>query len=759
MKKIVLLSLAATAAFGATAQSKLDLSASMLVNRAMQAETLSRSGEHHVSLPSPVSADDKVAVVVTFAPGEDAAVLEERGYEVLTTRDDMAIVRMSVAEMQAAAALSQIKNITLGTEARKLLYQAKTYTGVTTIHEGGAEVGGKAYDGTGVIVGLMDGGLDINHPNFLNADGTPRASRLFVITGNTGTVSTYDTPSRIAGYTTDDSNDTHGTHVLGCMAGSFSEPFTQVAFLNRLGRNQIKTNFYDASTDYRGAATGADIAACCGTTEGTNILLAAEKIYSYAKSQGKPAVMNISLGHNYGPHDGTDANSRYLESIGKDMIICVSAGNEGSDPISIHKDFTASDNQVKTFPSAVATANGIVDIWGADNSIYKVTFQIINKNTGDVAWSYTVDKNLNSTNDQSTMAIITSSTYTVPYYIHSEAFDKAFGTQAAAFISSNVDANNNRYNVQMQFQTQGGNNGFLPAIVVEGAAGKSVDLFCAGNLAFYNNSIPGFTAGNATNSINGIATAKNIIAVGAYVNAVKIPTLSGLGSYRGIEVGEIAPFSSYGTSFDGRVLPHVAGPGQAMLSSLSSYYTSKLSANDETITQATGRVEKSVNRQTRNYYWGEMSGTSMSSPFVAGVIALWLQADPSLTYDDVLNTIKYTSTTDAFTQAAPHRFGAGRINALAGLKHVLNPAGVADIAIEASDFVVTPTFGRGFEIFAAGASGVRSELYSMNGMLVASASASGDTAVLDAETATPGIYILRSTTESGRTDSRKVVLK
>ena len=113
MKKIVLLSLAATAAFGATAQSKLDLSASMLVNRAMQAETLSRSGEHHVSLPSPVSADDKVAVVVTFAPGEDAAVLEERGYEVLTTRDDMAIVRMSVAEMQAAAALSQIKNITL----------------------------------------------------------------------------------------------------------------------------------------------------------------------------------------------------------------------------------------------------------------------------------------------------------------------------------------------------------------------------------------------------------------------------------------------------------------------------------------------------------------------------------------------------------------------------------------------------------------------------------------------------------------------
>lgn len=759
MKKIVLLSLAATAAFGATAQSKLDLSALMLVNRAMQAETISRSGENLVSLPAPISADDKVAVVVTFADGEDASVLEERGYEVLTTRENMAIVRMSAPEMQAAGALSQIKSIALGSEAHPLLYQAKNYTGVKTIHEGGAEVGGKSYDGTGVIVGLMDKGLDINHPNFLNADGSPRASRLFVITGNTGSVSTYETPAKISGYTTDDSDGSHATHVLGCMAGSYSDPYTEVAFINRQGRNQKKTNFYDALTDYRGAATGADIAACCGTTEGTNILLAAEKIYSYAKSQGKPAVMNISLGHNYGPHDGTDANSKYLESIGKDMIICVSAGNEGSDPISIHKNFTASDNQVKTFPAATATANGIVDIWGADNSVYKVTFQIINKSTGAVEWSYTVDKNMNSTSDQSSMAVITSSTYTVPYYIHSAAFDKAFGTQSAVFISSKIDSGNNRYNVQLQFQTQGGNNGYLPAVVVEGAAGKSVDLFCAGSLAFYNNNMNGFTAGDATNSINGIATAKNIIAVGAYVNAIKVPTFAGLGSYRGVEVGEIASFSSYGTTFDGRVLPHVAGPGQAMLSSLSSYYTSKLSATDETLTTAVGRVEKNVNRQLRNYYWGEMSGTSMSSPFVAGIIALWLQADPTLTYDDVMNTIKYTSTTDAFTQAAPHRFGAGRINALAGLKHVLNPAGIADIAIDASDFVVTPTFGRGFEIFAAGANGIRGELYSMSGTLVATASSNGDTAVLDAAGATPGVYILRSTTESGRTDSRKVVLK
>lgn len=769
MKKLILLTITATAAMSAMAQGKLDLSASMLAGRALQSEVLSRSGESYNALPSPLAPGEKVAVVVMFADDEDASVLESRGYEVLSSRDNLAIVRMSANEMVQAAGLSAVKSIAIGAETRKLLYQAKQTTGVSTIHEGGSEVGGQSYDGTGVVVGLMDQGLDINHPNFLKADGTPRASRLYVITGTTGDINPYVTPSDIAAYTTDDSGETHATHVLGCMAGSFGgngEKYSKVSFINARGINQVGSNRWTSLTDYRGSATGSDIVACCGTTGGTNILLAAEKIYQYAQSQNKPAVMNISLGHNYGPHDGTDVNSKYLESIGKDMIICVSAGNEGTDPISIHKDFTASSTQVKTSPAATCSVNGIVDIWGKDNSIYNVTFQLINKSTGAVVFTYTLDKNLNSIdNEQETSVIIAGNAYNAPSYIYNSAFNSAFGERGAVMISSNIDPNNNRYNVQMTLQGSGGNNGIVPAIIVEGKSGQSVDMFCAGNAAFYSNNLAGFTAGSPDNSINGIATAKNVIAVGAYVNANKIPTLAGLGSYKGVEPGQIADFSSYGTTFDGRVLPHVAGPGQAMLSSYSYHYTSKLSATDQTLTQATGYVTKAVKNPTtgktenRDYYWAEMSGTSMSSPFVAGVIALWLQADPTLKYDDVMNVINETSIKDAFTAAAPTRFGAGRINALAGIKKVLNLTGIADVAVDASDFVVTPTFGRGFEIFAAGAQGIRGELYSMNGSLAASVSASGDTAVLDASAATPGIYILRSTTASGRTDSRKVVLK
>lgn len=765
MKKILLLSLAAAAALSAGAQSKLDASAALLASQVRTASKhLSRGVVPYTVLEAPISAQDKVAVIVTLQPGEDISVLEERGYEVLSSREDMAIVRMTADEMYSASDLEQVKSISLGAETRKLLYKSKIGTGVTTIQAGGDEVGGKAYDGTGVIVGLMDGGLDINHPNFLKADGTPRASRLFVITGNTGAITTYDTPSKIAGFTTDDSSDDHGTHVLGCMAGSFGtngEKFSKVAFYNdRTGAIQTGSNRWTASTDFRGSAIASDIAAACGTTEGTNILLAAEKIYSYAQSQGKPAVMNISLGHNYGPHDGTDANSRYLSSIGNDMIICVSAGNEGEDKIYLHKDFTAGNTSIKTCPSTMSAANGLVDIWGVDNTLFKVTFQILEKATGNVVWSQTLDKNLNSdSDDQETQMIITNSRYNMPTYIHNEYFDKAFGSSSAVFMLSKIDPNNNRYNVFLQFQLGAGDNKYVPGIVVEGTSGKSVDIY-GQKLSFYSNNISGYSNGTSDCTINGIATAKNVVSVGAYITQLSWPSLSGEVGYRGLkaEINDIASFSSYGKTFDGRQLPHVAGPGMAILSSISSYYTEKAS-NSYNPDMAIAYVDKTIGKTTRRYYWDEMQGTSMSSPFVAGVIALWLQADPTLTYSDVIDVINKTSNKDAYTSKAPERFGAGRINALEGIRYILGLSGIADITVDTSDFVVTPTYDHSFEIFAAGASSIRAELYSMSGALVASTSANGDTVTISASGATPGVYILRSTTPSGRTDSRKVVLK
>jgi hypothetical protein len=70
-----------------------------------------------------------------------------------------------------------------------------------------------------------------------------------------------------------------------------------------------------------------------------------------------------------------------------------------------------------------------------------------------------------------------------------------------------------------------------------------------------------------------------------------------------------------------------------------------------------------------------MSGTSMSTPAAAGIIALWMQAaqdkGKTLTNQDIKDIIRHSSMTDEFTKANPLRYGAGKINAYKGLLYVL----------------------------------------------------------------------------------------
>lgn len=90
--------------------------------------------------------------------------------------------------------------------------------------------------------------------------------------------------------------------------------------------------------------------------------------------------------------------------------------------------------------------------------------------------------------------------------------------------------------------------------------------------------------------------------------------------------------SSRGPASDGRVKPDVTAPGGMIFSSVSSYsdYYKESSAN--TVARAT------ING--KSYYWGQMTGTSQASPFVAGVIATWLEANPELSPEDIQLILK-----------------------------------------------------------------------------------------------------------------------
>lgn len=776
MKRLNLVVLAAIGAMLTSyGQCKLDPAASVFVQHAETNEAAlhSRSGERLKTLAPEITSETKALVGVMITDSSAVDFMLEKGYDLVNTTGSVIMCYLTPGQIKEVAALDAVKALSMGEKEYLHMSVARVATGVDDIHKGVAETANHSYTGKGVVAGIMDTGLQPNHVNFLDADGEPRIKRLFVITGSSSTQD-YDTPTKIKNYRTDDSEATHATHVLGILAGSYNgtarngattsqAPNAQMAIVNASGSAQ---NSSIRPVPYYGVAKEAELAVCIGTLETNNVITAAEKLSAYAQSQNKPVVMNLSLGHNYGPHDGTGVQNVRLGELGRDMLICVSAGNEGEYNMSLKKQFTASDKQLKTFISTNPYCEGYVDLWGDNDTPFSVTFLAVDKTTGEEKYSYKLD-----TNTAGDTRFIGGDSYRGYSNVTvSNVLTSLFGADALIDLASNVSTTNNRYTVRINMKLFGSTrDNVLPAIIVEGAAGVGLNAFAGqdGYLSFSSNGLPGYVDGDPSNSINDIACGDNILAVGAYVNRKSYPILSGLMTYRNLEQGQIAPFSSWGTTFSGKQLPDVAGPGMGVISSYSRYYMEKFNPDQSATpySERVGQVYAGTESKNAVYdYYGEMSGTSMSAPFVAGVLTLWSEAAADrgevLTMDRVKQIIKETADNDEFTAQQPERWGMGKINALAGLKKILGQSSVNSIGADDPEksLIVENRGGKQFNVFMGGTDGFTANLYNMQGALVASVATAGDNLDLNASSMGEGIYLLEVQARNTRV-ARKLMVK
>ena len=152
------------------------------------------------------------------------------------------------------------------------------------------------------------------------------------------------------------------------------------------------------------------------------------------------------------------------------------------------------------------------------------------------------------------------------------------------------------------------------------------------------------------------------------------------------------------------------------------------------------------------YYWGEMDGTSMATPFMTGVAALWLQADPTMTCADIKDVLANSSITDANFTADQERFSAGKVDAAAGLMYIMQnqlaAIGSVDTDNSVSPLLITASAEGVYTVALAGSSAFDVTLTDMQGRTVASAHATDGIATLDASALAKGIYVVNARSAS-----------
>ena len=253
-----------------------------------------------------------------------------------------------------------------------------------------------------------------------------------------------------------------------------------------------------------------------------------------------------------------------------------------------------------------------------------------------------------------------------------------------------------------------------------GTQGDEINMYTDSFTEFIDNDDPAYTAGTPDGSINEMATGREAISVGANVTKKtwKVFGKDGVASYPNDPevIGNMASFSSYGYDLNGVWHPTIVAPGYVISSSLNRYnYGISYSDMTNTITSMVTSEDGNT-----SYYWGINSGTSMATPAVTGIIATWLQYDPTLTPDDIKDIFAHTAQKpETYGNVNPLQWGPnGIIDAYAGLAY-MGAVGVNDVT-KAQDMVLVypnPTGGQ-FKVFAQGEEQVELSIYNMGGTKV-----------------------------------------
>ena len=517
-----------------------------------------------------------------------------------------------------------------------------------------------SYKGDGVIVGIIDTGLDWSHPDFKDSQGNTRVIRYWdqSMPDDASSPSEYgygfiwDSTSINNNTCTSTDNHGHGTTVAGQAVGNGLANGTNIGMAPEATIIIVETNFNRPNW----TLTVAD---------------ACDYIFKVADSLGLPAVVNISLGSYTGSHDGNDPAAESIETMLDEKsgrIVVVAAGNSGNQgAYHVHHNVTADTNFVWLLnnPSSSAGANSVFfDLWSDDNEA--IFDMALGANSIAPTWSdrgrtqfYGASSSLGTIiND--TIWNGANRIATVQFY--TEVINNSYHLQLVAKVDS--------LNYRFRFETKGSGSydlwsaSWLGLSNMINIAPSSVD--------FPDSSLM-LIPDEQQSIVSSWNCSEKVLSVGNMQNRASYVNLNQDTVTYNTPPGQLSVNSSKGPTRRNLIKPDITAAGDISLCAGPLWF----------LTNPVNNIKiDSGGWHIRN------GGTSMASPVLAGIGALYLERCSRATYQHYIDDVHSTAYSDLFTGATPNNaYGYGKAHAL----NTLLEEELAIIPTISSDWVSTLT--------------------------------------------------------------------
>ncbi len=660
---------------------------------------------------------------------------------------NIASVRIPVGNMEALRTAEYIDFIEFSLSKPQMLADVMiTNNNIHPIHAG-AEPLPQAYLGEDVIIGMIDSGIELDHPDFQNEDGSTRVIALWDHTqdevdpfrvpepyGYGQEWNAEDIDQNIDGHDDQAQWFGHGSTVTGVAAGNAN-----------------------ATGNFIGVAPLADIIVVSSDFSRENwkssIADAVDFIFNKADEFGKPVVINASLGDYYGSHDGLDGAALFIDELLEEQsgrVMVSAAGNSNNfAPYHLAYDVPENDTAFTWFSYNTSSVIGepavFFELW-ADSADFYDTFYTMGADLAEPSYSFqgyaqwrTVETNL----DQ----LITDTIFQNGNILG--IVDTWCGQRGDQYLVQVAvrEAFSDQY--KWRFSTTGGGTFDVWSYGPFGTS--TIESQNLPNQGEFPDMVNYRMPDKFKTIVDSWTCSDNVITVANYTNRNEyVNVLGEITFIPDIVPLDIAVNSSQGPTRDNRQKPDITASGDFTLAAGRLANLASLTANNP-------------DRVAEGGWHYRNGGTSMASPVVAGVSALYLDRDPDANFETIKTAIIENALADEFTGVLPNlRWGHGKVNGFATLTV---PFGVTSSEFVAANGTIKiyPNPTRGDLNIVNDKGNLRSlNLYDLSGRLVKSINLSGTTGGtinISLQDIADGVYIVQALQDNGQLLQSKLMIE